>query len=164
MKVRQAEPRDVSSIERLFHELLECLQGLGQKWYKQDKAELRNGVAGFIIGKMFQEDGLVLVSEDKNGEVEGFLIGGIVHYSKIFEHEILGEIQWLYPISLKELPTFSRKMANIFEVWARTKGATAGSNYCLPGNEQAQRLMEHDGREKVFYYYIKPYLPVGGQK
>lgn len=147
----------------MFLKLLVYLEGKGQKYYAQDMNRLHNGVTGFVVGKMFQEHSIVLVGEDNCGGVCGFLIGGIIQYPPFFEHELLGEVQWMYPLSLEENPIFSRQISRAFEVWARTKGCTAGSNYCLPGNVEAQKLMAHDGREHVFNYYIKPYPAIGGE-
>ena len=162
MIIRLAEPRDISTIEDMFHQLLEHLRGCGQKYYQQDSVTLRNGVMGFIIGKMYDENSVIYVSENKDGQVQGFLIGGIVYYPIFFQHEKLGEIQWMDRLSLISNPTYSRQMSRAFEIWARSKGCTAGSNYCLPGNIQAQKLMKHDGRDHVFNYYIKPYPALEG--
>ena len=151
MKIRKAEPRDISTIEYLFRKLLDYLQRHGQNSYSKDVRKFRNGIHDFLDWKVRHEDSLVLVTVNDEDEATGFLIGGLRQLEPFFEYVMLAEIQWVYPFN-----TSVRQMEKEFERWGMEKGAQAVSNFGTPGNIRVEKSFFHEGREKVWHYYIKP--------
>ena len=151
MQIRPAEPRDILGLGELFFRLTEYIDVYGQDMFAKDPAKFQNGAVGFLIGIMHHEDYLVLVAEDKDKKLVGFLIGRMAGFFPFFEHEIVGEILWHYPLDLN-----TRPMARRFERWAKEKGATATANYHRPGNDMAAKAFAHHGLRVVWHYYFKP--------
>ena len=152
--IRKAEPRDLPRVIELFHLLLQHLKKCGQWAYHRDQQQFENGVAGYVASKLFgSEEHIVLVSENDNGQVEGFLIGWIIGFAPFFQFQTVAELQWLYPLSWKCAPS----LRNAFEDWAKAKGATARSNYITPGNEVSEIAMKRDGSKLAFHYYFNPF-------
>ena len=149
MKIRPAEPRDISTIEYLFRKLLDYLERCGQTMYAKDPVKLANGITGFIIGKIFHDDSLVLVGVNDEDKPISFLIGGLRQLEKFFEYDNLAEIQWVYPFNSNV-----RQMAKVFEEWGREKGATGVSNFGTPGNIRVEKFFEHEGRKKAWHYFV----------
>lgn len=152
MVIRQAEPRDIHDIYPLFLRLIDYLKEKGNDMYARDLNEMKNGVMGYIIGVFHDENHLVLVKEGDQGEVNAFLIGRIIPYYPFFEHKLWGEIMATFPLSLN-----TRFLARKFEEWAIGKGATGTGNYSTPGNDIAASMFVHEGREKVWEIYFRPF-------
>lgn len=153
--IRKAEPRDLPAVYEMFLKLTEYLEEKGQTLYAKDIKQRHNAIMGFIVGKFYHEQSLILVSEDSHGGVNGFLIGEVRQMEPFFEHQWIAEIQWTYPLSLN-----TRQFARQFEEWGRGLGATAGSNYHTPGNEFAGKMMEHEGRRVAWHYYTVPFKDI----
>lgn len=152
MMIRKAEPRDIPAIIAMFYKLLAYLEDCGQKLYARDRRKFENGVVGFIVGKLFHEDSLVLVGVDEKDDPVGFLIGGLRPMEAFFENDLIGEIQWHYPLSLN-----TRQFARELEKWAAGRGATASLNYHTPGNEAVAKMFAHDGRTVAWHIYIRQF-------
>ena len=152
MIIRQAEPRDLVYIIAMFHDLLQYLRDCGQWLYTDDWERYENGVTAYIVNKMGHDKSLILVSEDGDGTIIGFMMGEILNYAPFFEHQVVGEIQWTWPLRMG-----TREFARAFEAWAARQGATAGSNYATPGNKSSIKAMEHYGLRLAFHHFFKPY-------
>uniref|UniRef100_A0A6H1ZSG6 Acetyltransferase n=1 Tax=viral metagenome TaxID=1070528 RepID=A0A6H1ZSG6_9ZZZZ len=157
VKIRIAEIKDIPAIFDMFMKLTDYLKEQGQWLYAQDQNQFVGGLLHYIDMKLHMEGNVILVSEDETGYVNGFLAGEIRHYAPFFEHRIVGELQWLWPLSVS-----AQHLVEAFARWSREKGATAESNYCTPGNIPAQKAIERDGRKLGFLLYYKPY-PKGGK-
>lgn len=152
MIIRPAEPRDLSSIEGLFHKLVNYLRDRGQWLYAKDRIKLENGVSGYIVGVFHNDDHLMLVKEDDRGRVDGFLIGRLISFYPFFEHNLVAEVMAMYPLGVH-----NRAMARRFEEWAIERGATATCNYHTPQNDMAAKLFRHEGRRVAWEIWFRPF-------
>lgn len=148
--IRRAEPRDIPKIYEMFLALVDYLEEQGQNLYVKDLNIRHNNIMGFIIGKFYHDDSLILVNENQEREPNGFMIGQIRPMEPFFKFGLVGEIQWTYPLSLN-----TRQFAKEFEKWALEKGATATSNYSTPGNTRVEQAFIHEGRQKVWHYFMQ---------
>ena len=150
--IRPAELRDLNDIEMMFTKLLSYLMEKGHEWYAKDSKVLFNGIVAYLFIKMQHDNSLVLVHENDEGIINGFMIGNIIANPPFFEHKLAGQIEWHYPLS-----PFSRPMAREFEQWAQSKGATVGIINCYADNEEAIKLYEHFGMKLTWHYFTKEY-------
>lgn len=152
MKIRRAEPRDIPALIDMMHKLTGWLEQHGQWTYARDARQFDNGIASFVVMKLLDEEkSLVLVGVNEKDKPVSMLIGGLVQTELFFEYQILGEIQWVYPFN----PSV-RQMERVFEEWAVSKNAKALSNFGTPGNTRVEEAFLHEGRKKVWHYFMRP--------
>jgi hypothetical protein len=152
MTTRKAEPRDIPVLVDMMFKLTAWLKNCGQWAYAKDSRKFMNGINAFVVGKLLDEvNSLVLVGVDENDDAVSMLIGGLRQMDPFFEHNLIVELLWLYPLNIN-----SRQMERELEKWGIEKGATAMGNYSTPGNTRAETLMIHEGRKVVWNYLIRP--------
>ncbi len=152
-KTRTAEPRDLDSLILMFRELCFSLESKGYELLNPDLKERDNGISAFIVAKMTQEGNAVFVTEDEHGTANGFVIGWITYFPSIFQHQKVGEVQFMWPLSFEKSPYLSKA----FDDWAKKQGATGGSNYAVPSHEASCKVFERAGRQLTNFRYFIPY-------
>lgn len=149
--IRQAEPRDLPELKELFGKLCDYLRGCGQWLLTDDPKDFDNGAYLFLLAKMAHEESVVFVSVDVQDVPTGFVIGWLIHYPGFYKYPVVGELQYLYPLSFQ----VGGPLARAFEKWSKERGATSLSNYQTPGNEKAGKIMERNGRKLAYHHYFK---------
>ena len=155
MVIRQAELKDHKALVGLLTGLTTKLIEYGQWMYAKDPDEFEGGINTYVSFKLYDQNALVLISEDKNGKPDGFLIGDIEYHPPFFEHRVVAVIRFASPLGWN-----LSRMSKAFAEWAKARGATAGSNYALPGYDKSHKIFERDGRRLGFYLYYKPFNEV----
>ena len=153
MKVREAAPRDIPALADMFAKLCSYLETKGQWLLNSDQKERMDGIVAFIITKMTSENNMVMVTDDENGVANGFVIGWILQYPSFYKYQVVGELQFLYPLSFGT----GQYLRKAFDEWAKSKGATCGSNYATPGHTSSVKIFERAGRRLAYLHFFKPY-------
>jgi len=152
MKVRQAELRDIPILTGLFVKLLDQLKGYGQWLLSDNPVDIENGVVSFLLFKMHTEENVVFVSVDKDDRPVGFLVGWIVRYPLFYQHQIVLELQFAYPLSFECTPYLLKE----FEKWGKELGATLTTNYASPNHEKSIKCMVRDKRKLTYLHFSRP--------
>lgn len=148
--IRQAELRDLSDIENLFLKLLLYLMDLGEEWYVRDSKELQNGIVAYILGALQAPTHIVLVSEDRENTIDGFLLGTLLTFPSFYHHKLMGRIDWLYPLQSQ-----ARQLIEEFECWAKSQNATTLFANSNPNNELALKLYKREGWKLAWNNIVK---------
>lgn len=152
MAVREATAKDLPELVLLMAKLLVYLEGKGNNLYTDDQNTFTGGIMEYLIVSMNGFGSVVFVMTDEQDKPIGFVAGRMVNYPKFFRDNILGEIQFLYPLSLP-----SRGLRDAFDKWAQERGATARSCYATPTHEKSWKIMEQDGMSLGLHHYYKHY-------
>src|SRR5574343_305359 len=119
--VRLATTRDIVTVAPLFMDLIAYLRskGNGMDLMCDDEQLCIGGVIEFLAARVnVQGNGcLFLVGED-SGKVVSFVIGSVLYFPKFLKHSVLGDVEYLYPISFKSTPLMRE-----FDAWAKSRGA-----------------------------------------
>lgn len=150
--IRPAETRDIPVILQLFIDLLDYLKGQNQDYnLDDDRDKVIGGVLNLIVAMMATPNKVVLVQEI-DGQVTHFCAGGIARLPEFCKHEVLGELNWLYPLSAAAKP-----LVTAFDVWAQGCGATARWGFAAPECKASQALMVRDKMRLEILQFLKPY-------
>ena len=151
-EVRRASTRDIPAVSGLFLKLVEYLREIGEESrFSKDPKITVGGVMAYVSAKILDPNSCVFVSE-REGQPVGFTIGEM-HYGPYFlEHPIMGNLAWMYPISVDSKP-----MSVAFDAWAMERGATARVVMALIKNDRSIKVYRRDGMESVQTCMVKRY-------
>lgn len=150
--IRTAQTKDIPELIILFNRLLASLEKHGNRLYTQDENRYQGGIMAFISDKMNTSRNIVLVDTNEQDRPKAFIIGWIIFYPEFFNDYILGEIQFMYPMSFA-----TRPLLDAFDAWAQEQGATARASYATPSHEVSWKVMERDGMRRGLHHYYKRY-------
>ena len=152
MNVRHAQASDLPVIVDMFVALADFIRSKNPEAnITDDRDKLIGGALLVLRGKMLTAGHCVIVMENDEG-VKGFCAGSLTQMPPFAKYEIVGELNWLYPMA-----PVSRVLLKAFDKWAIDGGATARWGFAASGNELSQRVMEHEGMHLEILQYFKEY-------
>lgn len=160
MIIRKATIRDLYLILPMFGDLINYLRehGNGNELFVDDEMTLFGGITEYLAGRInLQEQGgfVVLVGENEDdGSLASFLVGNVERLPTFCRLGAVGNIEYIYPLSLK-----SRRLARAFDAWAKQLGATARVCRCDVRNERAYEVYRRfEKSQHVQNVFVKPFM------
>jgi hypothetical protein len=161
MIIRQATTRDLLLIVPLFVDLVTYLRDHaveGLDIFVDDELLLLGGITEFLAARIGLQDGgafRVMVGQDEeSGRILCFLVGFLERCPKFCRHELIGNIEYIYPLSIK-----SRMLAKAFDEWAKSQGATARICRADISNTRANEVYRRFEKSLLAQnVWVKPYI------
>lgn len=154
--VRTATTRDIVEVAPLFLDLLMYLRsnGNGNYLFCDDDQLCVGGVLEFLSARInLQGSGCCFLVGEDRGKIVSFVIGTVLHFPKFLRHQILGDVEYAYPISFKLTPLMRE-----FDEWAKRNGATGRSCRCDVENKRSNEVFRrHQKAHHLQNVYIKTY-------
>ena len=150
--VRKARTEDIPQIFELAVALVNSIKLISKTdCFEDDPDQLLEGLAEFVKAKVEALVGHIVLVEENGEGITGFLVGCIHTLPKFYKHNVLGQVEAMYPLSFK-----SKEMVNFFDAWAMVRGATARLALC-PHNHVSAKMFVRDKMDLTYLQFLKDY-------